>query len=160
MQNIQNITPCLWFDGQAEEAAHFYTSVFKKSKIEEVLLYGEAGPGEKGSVLTVTFSLNGQQFVALNGGPEYHFTPAVSFMVPCDTQEEIDHYWTRFLEGGAPVQCGWLTDKFGVSWQIFPRILPAMLQDKDAKKADSVMRAMMGMVKLDLAQLRLAYEQA
>jgi len=160
MQNIQNITPCLWFDGKAEEAANFYTSVFKNSKIGEVLLHGEAGPGEKGTVLTVTFTLNGQDFVALNGGPEFHFTPAISLMVPCETQKEVDHYWNRLLEGGASMQCGWLTDKYGVSWQVFPRILPAMLQDKDAKKAASVMRAMMGMVKLDIAQLRQAYDQA
>lgn len=160
MQNIHNITPCLWFDGKAEEAADFYTSVFKNSKIEEVLLHGEAGPGEKGTVLTVTFTLNGQAFVALNGGPEFKFTPAISLMVPCETQEEVDHHWNRLLEGGAPMQCGWLTDKFGVSWQIFPSILPVMLQDKDARKADNVMRAMMGMVKLDIALLRQAYEQA
>ncbi|MFP5221588.1 MAG: VOC family protein [Acidobacteriota bacterium] len=157
---MQAITPCLWFDGQAEEAANFYTSVFRNAKIGEVMRYGEAGPGEKGSVLMVTFTLNGQEFSALNGGPEFRFTPAISFAVPCDTQEEIDHYWTRLLEGGAPMECGWLTDKFGVSWQIFPAILPVMLRDKDARKADSVMRAMLKMVKLDIAPLRQAYEQA
>lgn len=157
---MQPITPCLWFNGKAEEAARFYTSTFKNSKIGEVMRHGEAGPGEKGSVLMVNFTLNGQEFSALNGGPEFHFTPAISFAVPCETQEEIDHYWTRLLEGGAPMQCGWLTDKFGVSWQIFPAILPVMLRDKDARKADSVMRTMMGMVKLDIAPLKKAYDEA
>ncbi|WP_027190894.1 VOC family protein [Fundidesulfovibrio putealis] len=157
---MQAITPCLWFDGKAEEAANFYISVFKNAKLGEVMRYGEAGPGEKGSVLMVTFTLNGQEFSALNGGPEFQFTPAISFAVPCDTQEEIDHYWTRLLEGGAPMECGWLSDKFGVSWQIFPAILPVMLRDKDARKADNVMRAMLKMVKLDIALLRQAYEEA
>jgi len=157
---METITPCLWFDGKAEEAANFYTSVFKNAKISEVMRYGEAGPGEKGSVLMVTFTLNGQEFSALNGGPEFQFTPAISFAVPCETQEEVDYYWTRLLEGGAPMECGWLTDIFGVSWQIFPSILPAMLRDKDARKADNVMRAMLKMVKLDIALLRQAYEQA
>jgi len=157
---MQNITPCLWFDGKAEEAANFYTSVFKNGKIGEMLRWGETGPGEKGSVLTVTFTLGGQEFMALNGGPEFKFTPAISLMAPCETQEEIDYYWASLLDGGAPMECGWLTDKFGVSWQIFPAILPVMLRDKDARKADNVMRAMMGMVKLDIALLRQAYEQA
>lgn len=157
---MQAITPCLWFDGKAEEAANFYVSVFNNAIIGEIMRYGEAGPGEKGSVLMVTFTLNGQEFSALNGGPEFQFTPAISFAVPCDTQEEIDHYWTRLLEGGAPMECGWLSDKFGVSWQIFPAILPVMLRDKDARKADNVMRAMLKMVKLDIALLRQAYEQA
>ena len=155
----KQVVPCLWFDGKAEEAANFYISVFTNAQIGEVMRWGGTGPGEKGSVLMVNFTLNGQEFSALNGGPEFHFTPAISFAVPCETQEEIDHYWTRLLEGGAPMQCGWLTDKFGVSWQIFPAILPVMLRDQDTEKADRVMRAMMGMVKLDIAQLRKAYEQ-
>lgn len=153
------ITPCLWFDGQAEEAARFYISIFPGSKMGEIMLHTEAGPGAKGTVLCVMFTLNGQEFMALNGGPEYHFTPALSLLVPCETQEEVDRYWARLLEGGTPVQCGWLTDKYGVSWQIAPRALMDMLRDQDTQKADRVMRAMMGMVKLDLAQLRKAYEQ-
>ena len=121
--------------------------------------YGETGPGEKGSVLTATFELQGQEFIALNGGPMYQFTPAISFLVKCETQDEVDDYWTKLLEGGQPQQCGWLTDKFGVSWQIVPTILGELLQDKDAKKANRVMQAMLKMVKLDIRLLKQAYEQ-
>lgn len=156
---MQKITPCLWFDGKAEEAVNFYTSIFKNSKIGDVMYYGDAGPGEKGTVLTVTFELDGQEFMALNGGPMFQFTPALSLFVACETQEEVDHFWTRLLEGGAPLQCGWLTDKFGVSWQIVPTILDKMLRDKDPAKADRVMRAMLKMIKLDIEPLRQAYEQ-
>ena len=121
--------------------------------------YGETGPGEKGSVLTATFELQGQEFIALNGGPMYQFTPAISFLVKCETQDEVDDYWTKLLEGGQPQQCGWLTDKFGVSWQIVPTILGELMQDQDAKKANRVMQAMLKMVKLDIRLLKQAYEQ-
>jgi predicted 3-demethylubiquinone-9 3-methyltransferase (glyoxalase superfamily) len=156
---MQKITPCLWFDGKAEEAMSFYTSIFKNSKVGSVARYGEAGPGEKGSVMTATFELEGQPFMALNGGPMFKFSPAISFVVYCQTQEEIDDFWARLLEGGAPQQCGWLTDKFGVSWQIVPTVLAEMMQDKDAEKAKRVMQAMLKMVKLDIKVLRQAYEQ-
>jgi len=156
---MQKIAPCLWFDGKAEEAARFYTSIFKNSKIGDVMRYGDAGPGPKGSVLSVTFEIEGQEFMGLNGGPQFKFSPAISFFVKCETQAEVDALWTKLLEGGAPQQCGWLTDKFGVPWQIVPTILGELLQDKDPKKADRVMRAMLGMVKLDIDGLKRAYEQ-
>ena len=156
---MQKIAPCLWLDGNAEEAMNFYASIFKNSKITKVMHYGDAGPGPKGTVLTATFELDGQEFIALNGGPMFKFSPAISFFVKCETQEEVDHFWTRLLEGGAPRQCGWLTDKFGVSWQIVPTILGEMLQDEDAAKADRVMQAMLKMVKLDINLLKQAYEQ-
>jgi predicted 3-demethylubiquinone-9 3-methyltransferase (glyoxalase superfamily) len=155
---MQKITPCLWFDGQAEEAMLFYTSIFKNSKPGEIMRHTDAGPGEKGTVLCVNFELEGQGFMALNGGPEFKFTPALSFFVECRTQEEVDYYWFKLLEGGSPVQCGWLTDKYGVSWQIVPKILGEMLRDKDSVKAARVMRAMLKMVKLDIEPLRQAYE--
>jgi len=156
---MQKIAPCLWFDGKAEEAMNFYTSIFKNSKVGNVTRYGEAGPGENGSVMVATFEIEGQEFVALNGGPMYKFCPAISFVVHCKTQEEVDDFWARLLEGGAPQQCGWLTDKFGVSWQIVPTVLPEMLRDKDPEKAKRVMQAMLKMVKLDIKVLRQAYEQ-
>jgi predicted 3-demethylubiquinone-9 3-methyltransferase (glyoxalase superfamily) len=156
---MQRITPCLWFDGKAEEAMNFYTSIFENSKVGNVTRYGEAGPGEKGSVMTATFELEGQEFLALNGGPMFKFSPAISFIVGCQTQEEVDDFWAKLLEGGAPQQCGWLTDKFGVSWQIVPTILPEMMQDKDAEKTKRVMQAMLKMVKLDIKVLKQAYEQ-
>jgi predicted 3-demethylubiquinone-9 3-methyltransferase (glyoxalase superfamily) len=159
MGGMQKIAPCLWFDGKAEEAMNFYTSIFKNSKVGSVTRYGEAGPGEKGSVMVATFEIEGQEFTALNGGPMFKFSPAISFIVHCGTQEEVDDFWARLLEGGAPQQCGWLTDKFGVSWQIVPTILPEMLQDKDAEKAKRVMQAMLKMVKLDIKLLKQAYEQ-
>jgi len=153
------IAPCLWFDGKAVEAMNFYTSVFKNSKVGKVTRYGEAGPGENGSVMTATFEIEGQEFVALNGGPMFKFSPAISFIVQCRTQEELDDFWANLVEGGAPQQCGWLTDKFGVSWQIVPTILPEMLLDKDAEKTKRVMQAMLKMVKLDIKVLKQAYEK-
>ena len=156
---MRGITPFLWFDGKAEEAMNFYTSIFKNSKVGNVTRYGEAGPGENGSVMTATFEIEGQEFLALNGGPMFKFSPAISFIVYCKTQEEVDDFWAKLLEGGAQQQCGWLTDKFGVSWQIVPTILPEMLQDKDAEKTKRVMQAMLKMVKLDIKVLKQAYEQ-
>jgi predicted 3-demethylubiquinone-9 3-methyltransferase (glyoxalase superfamily) len=162
MAAVPKISPCLWFDGQAEEAANFYVSVFKGgSKVANVMRYGEAGReqhgGKPGSVLAVTFELNGQPFMALNGGPEFTFSEAISFQVPCETQEEIDYYWERLLEGGQPSQCGWLKDTFGVSWQVFPRGLPEMIGDPTSAASQRAMTAMMGMVKLDLAALKRAF---
>ena len=156
---MQKIAPCLWFDGKAEEAAKFYTSIFKNSKIREVMRYpDDAGPGKKDSVLTVTFELDGLEYTALNGPPMFKFTEAISFFVKCETQEEVDTLWNRLLEGGgAPQQCGWLKDKYGVSWQIVPTALGEMLKDKDAAKAGRVMAAMMKMVKLDIPTLKQAY---
>jgi predicted 3-demethylubiquinone-9 3-methyltransferase (glyoxalase superfamily) len=156
---VQKIAPCLWFDGQAEEAMHFYTSIFRNSKVGDVTRYGEAGPGEKGSVLAVTFEIEGREFMGLNGGPNFKFSPAISFSVKCETQEEVDYYWGKLLAGGQPQQCGWLTDKFGVSWQIVPTVLVEMLKDKDAERANRVMQVMLKMVKLDIKALRQAYEQ-
>jgi predicted 3-demethylubiquinone-9 3-methyltransferase (glyoxalase superfamily) len=155
---MQKITPFLWFDGKAQEAADFYTAIFKNSRITEVMRYGEGGPGPKGGVMAATFELEGQTFIALNGGPMFAFSPAISFFVPCDSQEEVDHFWDKLSAGGQIQQCGWLTDKFGVTWQIVPRVLHAMLQDKDATKAKRVMEAMMKMIKLDIAALTQAYE--
>jgi predicted 3-demethylubiquinone-9 3-methyltransferase (glyoxalase superfamily) len=155
---MQKIATCLWFDGKAEEAMNFYMSIFMNTKVVNVMRYGEAGPGPKGSVLAVTFELEGQEFIGLNGGPHYQFTPAISMFVKCATQAEVDHYWDKLLAGGKPMQCGWLTDKYGVSWQIVPTALGEMLQDKDAKKAQRVMEAMLQMVKLDLPTLKKAYE--
>jgi len=156
---MQRITPCLWFDGQAEQAMKFYMSVFKDSKVVSEMRYGDAGPGPKGSVLAVTFELEGQEFMALNGGPQYKFTPAISLFVKCKTQQEVDALWDKLLDGGTPQQCGWLTDKYGVSWQIVPTALGEMLQDPDPKKSQRVMEAMLKMVKLDIARLKQAYEQ-
>jgi predicted 3-demethylubiquinone-9 3-methyltransferase (glyoxalase superfamily) len=155
---MQKITPFLWFDGNAEEAVHFYASIFKDSKIGTVMRYGDAGPGPKGSVMTVAFELNGQEFIGLNGGPTYKFTPAVSFMVHCETQEEVDEYWDKLSEGGAPNVCGWLQDKYGLSWQIVPTALLRMLEDKDPAKSNRVMQAMMKMTKLDISVLQAAYD--
>ncbi len=153
------IAPCLWFDGNAEEAVDFYTSIFPGSRVVDVMRHGDAGPGPKGTVLAITFELEGQEFLALNGGPQFHFTPAISLFVKCRTQDEVDGLWHRLSAGGEEVQCGWLTDRFGVSWQIVPTALGDMLRDRNEAKAANVMRAMMQMVKLDLAQLRRAYEQ-
>jgi len=155
---MQKITPFLWFDGKAEEAMNFYTSIFKNSKISEVRRYGDAGPAPKGSVMTASFQLEGQDFVALNGGPVFKFTPAISFFVNCETQEEVDELWGKLLTGGQAMQCGWLTDKFGVSWQIIPKSLGEMLGDKDPVKAQRAMAAMMKMVKIDINELKRAYE--
>ncbi len=152
------LTTCLWFDGAAEEAADFYVSVFKDSKIGNVSRYSEAGPAPAGSVMTVEFELNGQQFLGLNGGPEYTFTPAISFQIFCEDQDEIDYYWNRLTDGGTEVECGWLTDRFGVSWQVIPRALIAMMSDPDSQKAARTAQAMFGMKKLDIAALRRAYD--
>jgi len=157
---MNKIAPCLWFDGKAEEAAHFYMSIFRNAKIVSTMRHGEAGPGPKGSVLAVTFELDGQQFIALNGGPHFTFTPAISLFVTCETQEEVDAFWERLSAGGEPGQCGWLKDKYGVSWQVVPSILGEMPQDTDAGKANGVMEALMKMGKLDIGKLRHAYGQA
>ncbi len=154
------ITPFLWFDHQAEEAATFYTSVFKNSKIETVTRYGDAGPGPKGSVMTIAFELDGQKFVALNGGPHYQFNPAISFVVDCDGQEEVDHYWDALTAGGKEIQCGWLVDKYGLSWQIVPKALIEMLRDKDPVRSQRVMKAMFQMKKIVIAELDAAYQQS
>jgi len=151
---MQKITPFLWFDTEAEDAAKFYTAVFKDSSVDRIARYGDAGPGPKGSVMVAEFTLNGQQFVALNGGPHYKITPAVSFVVNCRDQAEVDYYWDKLTaDGGKPVQCGWLTDKFGVSWQVVPTILTELMVDPDKAKAKRVTEAMMKMVKLDVAGL-------
>ncbi len=155
---MQKIAPFLWFDGNAEEAMNFYVSIFKNSKVVSVSRYGDAGPGPKGSVMAATFILDGQEFNALNGGPQYHFTPAISFFVKCETQPEIDEMWEKLGAGGTPNRCGWLTDKFGLSWQIVPPLLGQLLQDKDPKKANRVMMAMLQMDKIDIAKLKQAYE--
>lgn len=160
---MQKITPCLWFDSNAEEAAKFYASVFKNSKIGRISRYGEAGREvhgrPAGSVMTVEFELNGQTFTALNGGPVFQFTEAVSLQVMCETQEEIDYYWEKLSQGGDPSaqQCGWLKDKYGLSWQIVPTILAGLMSGKDAKAADRVMEALLQMKKLDIEGLQRAY---
>ena len=152
--------PCLWFDHQAEEAMIFYTSIFKNSKIGEISRYGDAGPMPKGTVLTATFQLDGQDFMALNGGPAFHFTPAISLFVNCETQAEVDELWQKLSAGGEESQCGWLTDKYGVSWQIVPTVLGQLMQDPDPEKARRVTEAMLKMRKLDIAKLKQAYNQA
>jgi predicted 3-demethylubiquinone-9 3-methyltransferase (glyoxalase superfamily) len=154
----QKITPFLWFDGNAEEAMHFYTSVFKNSRTGNVVRYGEAAPGPKGSVMSVSFELDGQQFYALNGGPHFSFTPAVSFFVSCKTQEELDYFWDKLSEGGQKQPCGWLQDKYGLSWQIIPTDLGEMLHDKDGHKSQRVMKAMLQMKKIEIEGLRQAYD--
>jgi predicted 3-demethylubiquinone-9 3-methyltransferase (glyoxalase superfamily) len=162
---MQKIIPCLWFDDKAEEAATFYASVFKNSKIGDVTRYGKEGyeihRREAGSVLTVEFEIEGQKFVALNGGPVFKFNEAISFQVRCETQKEIDYYWEKLSEGGdkQAQQCGWLKDKYGVSWQIVPNVLGKMLQDKDTKKSDRVMKVLLQMRKLDIMALMRAYEE-
>jgi len=155
---MPKITPFLWFDNQAEEAANFYVSIFKNSKIVNVSRYGEAGPGTKGSAMTVVFQLDGQEFIALNGGPHFKFTEAISFSVDCKTQQEVDEYWEKLSAGGKPGQCGWLKDKYGLSWQIVPSILGQLLGDKDPQKSKRAMEAMLKMTKLDIAALQRAYE--
>ncbi|MBZ4324168.1 VOC family protein [Streptomyces huiliensis] len=150
---MQKITPFLWFDDQAEEAAGHYTSVFDDSRIVQVQRYGEAGPGEPGSVMTVTFELAGQQFIALNGGPQFTFNEAVSLYVDCTSQEEVDELWARLGEGGEEGPCGWLKDRYGLSWQIIPRRLTDLLSDQDTGRANRVMRAMLEMTKIDVAAL-------
>jgi predicted 3-demethylubiquinone-9 3-methyltransferase (glyoxalase superfamily) len=157
--NTQKINPFLWFNGNAEEAAQFYTAVFSNSKIENVMRYGDAGPGPKGSAMGVTFTLEGQRFMALNGGPQFTFSPAISFFVNCETQAEVDMLWEALSEGGRKDRCGWLQDKFGLSWQIVPTILGKLLSGKDAAKSGNVMKAMMQMDKLDIETLKQAYNE-
>jgi predicted 3-demethylubiquinone-9 3-methyltransferase (glyoxalase superfamily) len=156
---MQKITPFLWFNDQAEEAMNFYTAIFKNSKIGSVSRYGEGGPGQPGSVMTATFELDGQEFMVLNGGPLFTFTEAISFFVNCETQAEVDELWTKLTEGGEESQCGWLKDKYGLSWQIVPSALGELLSDPDAEKAGRVMNAMLQMKKIDIAGLRAASEQ-
>jgi len=153
-------TPCLWFDTQGEDAAKFYTSVFPNSRVTDVTRYGEAGPRPAGMALTVEFELDGQAYTALNGGPEFTFSEALSFQIDCKDQDEVDHYWTQLSEGGEEGPCGWLKDKFGLSWQVVPRALPELLGDPDQEKAQRVMAAMMGMKKIDVAGLQRAYDGA
>ena len=156
---MQKITPFLWFDGKAEEAMDFYTAIFKNSKIGNVVRYGEAGPGPKGAVMTATFQLDGQEFIALNGGPQFKFTEAISFWVSCATQKEIDEMWEKLSAGGEKARCGWLKDKYGLSWQIVPPVLGEMLGDKDPEKSNRVMMAMLQMDKIDIKTLKQAYER-
>jgi predicted 3-demethylubiquinone-9 3-methyltransferase (glyoxalase superfamily) len=162
---MQKITPCLWFDNNAEEAVNFYTSIFKNSKIGNISRYGEAGyeihGKPAGTAMTIEFELNGHAFTALNGGPVFKFNEAISFQVGCESQEEVDYYWEKLSEEGdkKAQQCGWLKDKYGVSWQIVPTVLGKMLQDKDAKKSESVMKALLQMKKLDIKTLKQAYEK-
>ena|SRR6266498_3900329 len=157
---MQKITPCLWFDTEGEEAANFYTSVFKNSKILNVSRYGEAGPRPAGMVMTVNFELEGQEFIALNGGPEFTFNEALSFQVNCETQDEVDEFWDRLSEGGETGPCGWLKDKYGVSWQVIPTVLDELISDPDPEKSQRAMKAMLGMSKIDIDALRKAAEQA
>jgi predicted 3-demethylubiquinone-9 3-methyltransferase (glyoxalase superfamily) len=156
--NMPKITPFLWFDNQAEVAANFYVSVFKNSKILSVSRYGDAGPGPKGSVMVVNFELDKQRFIALNGGPQFKFTEAISFTVDCTTQEEVDHFWSKLSQGGEPGPCGWLKDRYGLSWQIVPTIMTEFLSDPDSQKSNRAMAAMLKMSKLDIAALKRAYE--
>jgi len=156
---MQKITPFLWFDDKAEEAANFYVSIFKNSKIVNIARYGEAGPGPAGTVMTVTFQLEGQEFIALNGGPQFKFTEAISFSVDCKTQEEVDELWEKLAAGGEEGPCGWLKDKYGLSWQINPTVLGEMLSDPDPEKSQRVMKAMLQMKKIDIEGLKQAYEQ-
>ncbi|MGB6429369.1 MAG: VOC family protein [Candidatus Acidiferrales bacterium] len=156
---MQKITPFLWFDGNAEEAVALYVSIFKNSKVKAVTRYGETGPGPKGAVMTVAFELDGQDFIALNGGPHFTFSPAISFVVSCETQDELDYFWNKLSAGGKEVQCGWLTDKYGLSWQVVPTILPKLLQDKDPARSQRVMKAVLKMVKIDIDTLNRAYEK-
>ena len=159
MTTTQEITPCLWFNFNAEEAVNYYLSIFKNSKILEISHYGDAVPTHKGKVLTILFEIEGQTFQALNGGPQFPFTEAISLSVDCQTQEEVDALWSQLSAGGSESQCGWLKDKFGLSWQIVPRALTEMLKDKDPDKATRVMQAMFTMSKIDVDRLRQAYNQ-
>lgn len=156
---MQKITPCLWFDGKAGEAMNFYISIFKNFKVGSVSRYGKAGPGPEGTVMVATFQIGGQEFMALNGGPMFKFTEAVSFVVSCETQEEIDEKWEKLSEGGQEQQCGWVKDKFGLSWQIVTPVLAKLMQDKDPEKSKRVMEAMLKMTKIDIQTLRQAHGQ-
>ena len=153
---MQKITPFLWFDGNAEEAANFYISIFKNSKMGKISRYGDAGPGPKGSAMSVTFQIEGQEFFALNGGPQFKFTPAISFFVNCETQQEVDDLWEKLSAGGRTDRCGWLQDKFGLSWQIIPTVLGQLLGDKDPQRAKRAMQAMLQMTKIDIEKLQQA----
>ena len=153
---MQKITPFLWYDGNAEEAANFYVSIFKHSKMGKISRYGDAGPGPKGSAMSVTFQIEGQEFFALNGGPQFKFTPAISFFVNCETQKEVDDLWEKLSAGGRTDRCGWLQDKFGVSWQIIPTVLGQLLDDKDPRRAKRAMQAMLQMTKIDIKKLQQA----
>ncbi len=156
---MQKIAPFLWFDGKAEEAMNFYISIFGNSAVVSVFRYGEGGPGPKGTVMSATFRLEGEEFMALNGGPQFTFSPAISFFVNCETQDEVDRLWEKLSEGGEKSRCGWLRDKYGLSWQVIPRILGELLQDKDAEKSARVMQAMLRMGKIDIEALKRAYSQ-
>ena len=158
MEKVQKINPFLWFDNEAEEAAKFYVSIFKNSGINKIVRYGKAGPGPEGSVMTVAFELEGQEFTALNGGPIYKFTEAISFVVNCNSQDEVDYYWEKLTEGGEEGVCGWLKDKYGLSWQIVPMVMVEMMSDPDPEKAKRVTDAMLQMVKIDIKTLKEAYE--
>jgi predicted 3-demethylubiquinone-9 3-methyltransferase (glyoxalase superfamily) len=153
---MQKITPCLWFDTQGEEAANFYTSVFDNSRILEIARYGGAGPGPEGAVMTVTFELDGQKLVALNGGPQFTFSEAISMQVSCETQDEVDYFWNKLAEDGEEGPCGWLKDKFGLSWQIVPTALVELISDPDALKSQEAIKAMLGMGKIDIEALQRA----
>jgi predicted 3-demethylubiquinone-9 3-methyltransferase (glyoxalase superfamily) len=155
---MQKITPFLWFDSNAEEAVAFYVSIFKDSRVTSVQRYGDAGPGPKGSVMSLEFQLEGQQFMALNGGPQFKFTPAISLFISCEAQEEVDALWERLLVGGAPQRCGWLQDRFGLSWQIIPAALGRLMADPDPVRSARVMQAMMKMVKIDVSELKRAHQ--
>ncbi|CAN5328497.1 VOC family protein [soil metagenome] len=155
----QKITPFLWFDDNAEEATNFYVSIFKNSEVLSVSCYGDAGPGEEGTVMTTSFRLDGQEFMALNAGPMFKFTEAISFFVDCESQDEVDELWEKLSEGGETSECGWLKDKFGLSWQIIPSVLGEMLHDENREKANRVMQAMLQMTKIDIAKLKQAYDQ-
>ena len=157
---METITPCLWFDTESEDAAQFYTSIFEDSRITEVGRHGEAGPREPGTVMVVSFEINGQKFVALNGGPQFRHTEAISFQVPCDDQAEIDRLWTTLSEGGEEGQCGWVRDKFGLWWQVFPKRLPELLVDPDPERSRRAMQAMMTMRKIDLVAIEQAVSGA
>lgn len=157
---MQKITPFLWFDNQAEEAINFYTSIFKNSRIKDISRYGEGGPGPAGSVITASFELEGQEFIALNGGPQFQFNESISFLVNCETQEEVDELWAKLTDGGEEQPCGWLKDRFGLSWQIVPTILGKLMSDPDPVKAGNVIQAMLQMKKIDVAALQRAYDQA
>ena len=155
---MQKITPFLWFDGQAEEAIHHYVAIFRDSRVVDVTRYGDAGPGPKGSVMSASFEIEGQRFTALNGGPQFRFTEAVSFVVNCETQQEVDELWDKLSEGGQTQQCGWLKDRFGLSWQIIPSALPELMSAPDPERARRVTEAMLQMTKIDIAKLRQAHE--
>ena len=160
MATMTKITPCLWFDTEGEEAATFYTGIFENSRILEVVRYGSAGPRPEGMVMMVNFELDGQKFIALNGGPEFTFNEAISFQVHCESQQEVDGFWTKLSEGGEEGPCGWLKDKYGVSWQIIPTALDELVSDPDPERSQRAMKAMLTMSKIDIAELQRAVDQA